>query len=361
MLRIIQTILFVVPALAVFSQQTSNPLRTPLELKVDSLVRASFARGELAGVVIGVIDGDKSYTYAYGETAIGNGRLPDAQTLFQIGSITKTFTGILLASQIVDGKVKADDPISQYVPDSVKLNWFEGKVVTMQMLSNHTSAIPRWEPVMKYPGFTMAQPYGHFRDAQLYDFLNRYKPTEAPARRYDYSNIAAGLLGELLARNAKTSYKALLARDITRPLKMTSTTITESPALPAHMSQGYNREKKPEQPWVMAALTGAGGITSNMKDMLAYARANMAPPAGKLGKAITLSHRQTFADSTAIIALGWHISRTGGHTIVQHGGQTGGYNSYIGVDVAARKAVIVLSNVATANQIGWPLQMYLMR
>ena len=111
----------------------------------------------------------------------------------------------------------------------------------------------------------------------------------------------------------------------------------------------------------MSAVSGAGGIESNMADMLKYARANIKPGKGVLGDAIRLSHQQTFADKNAIMGMGWHISRIPGHTIVQHGGQTGGYNAYIGVETATRKAVIVLSNVATDNQVGWPLQMYLTR
>ncbi len=183
--------------------------------------------------MIGVIDGNKTYTYAYGETALGNNKLPDENTLFQIGSLTKTFTGILLGAQVSRGEMKTDDLISKYVPDTVTLKWYDDKPVTMLMLTNHTSAIPRFEPVMmKYPGATMAQPYAHFKDAQLFHFLNHYTPTEAPGVRYDYSNIAAGLLGELLARNAHTTYADLLAKEITGPLKMSDTRITGSPELP---------------------------------------------------------------------------------------------------------------------------------
>ncbi len=95
--------------------------------------------------------------------------------------------------------------------------------------------------------------------------------------------------------------------------------------------------------------------------MLRYARANMNPGTENLGNAIRLSQRQTFADSSAIMGMGWHISRFRGHTVVQHGGQTGGYNAYIGVDPEAQQAVVVLSNLAAGNQIGWPLQVVLMR
>lgn len=361
MIRSLLASLLLLPALAGFGQKSDNPMRSALDKYVDSVVRAAYAREECVGLVIGVIDGDKTYTWAYGETALGNGQLPDKNTIFQIGSLTKTFTGIMLAAQIGRGQVKADGLISQYVPDSVKLKWFDDKPVTMLMLTNHTSAIPRWEPVMKYPGFNNAQPYAHFQTAQLYHFLNHYEPTEAPGRRYDYSNIAVGLLGELLARNAGTTYAKLLEKEIIRPLKMHDTRITDSPELPARMAQGYNRGRKPEQPWILSALSGAGGIQSTMTDMLKYARANMEPGKGAFGAAVRLSHQQTFADSNAIMAMGWHISRVKGHTIVQHGGQTGGYNSYIGVEPAEKKAVIILSNEAAANQVGWHLQLYLTR
>ncbi|WP_126243794.1 serine hydrolase domain-containing protein [Chitinophaga rhizosphaerae] len=361
MMRFVLISLLCLPALAAFCQKSGNPMQSPLDRKVDSLVRAAFARGECVGLMVGVIDGKKSHVYAYGETATGNGKLPTGQTLFQIGSLSKTFTGILLAAQIVRGEVKADDPISKYLPDTVRMNWFEGQPVTMLMLTNHTSAMPRWEPVMKYPNFDMKQPYRHFQLPQLYDFLNKYTPAAAPGKRYDYSNIAVGLLGELLGRNKGIGYGELLYQGILRPLKMRKTRLTASPVASRTMASGYTKEKKIQGPWVMSAVAAAGGIESNMDDMLKYARANINPGKGELGDAIRLSHQQTFAGSNAIIGMGWHISRVPGHTIVQHGGQTGGYNAYIGVEPATRKAVIVLSNVAADNQVGWPLQMYLTR
>ncbi len=361
MLRALLTAFLVLPALVTFCQQSNNPMKTPLDRKVDSLVRAAFAQNKCVGLMIGVIDGKNTYTYAYGETAIGNGKLPDNNTYFQIGSLTKTFTGILLADQIVRGKVKGEDLISKYVPDTVKLNWFEGKPVTLLMLTNHTSAIPRWEPVMKYPGFTVQQPYGHFKQPQLYDFLNHYKPTEAPGVKYAYSNIAAGLLGQLLARNESVSYWELLNKTILRPLKMKHTAITLDGNQQNGMAQGYNMGRKTEQPWVLSALTPAGGISSNLTDMLRYASANINPGKGTLGNAIRLSHAETFKDKSARMGMGWHIMIGKGHTVLNHGGQTGGFNSHISIESAGQKAVVILSNLAADNGVGWPLQAYLMQ
>lgn len=361
MLRFILYSLFFFPALAANAQQSRNPMQTPLDRKVDSLARAAIARGVAVGLTIGVIDGDKTYTYAYGETILGNGQLPDDRTVFQIGSLTKTFTGILLADQIVRGKVKADDPISRFVPDTVQLKWFDNQPVTLQMLSNHTSAIPRWEPVMKYPGFTPAQPYAHFKTPQLFHFLDHYTPNEPPGVKYAYSNIAAGLLGELLARHAGTTYAALLQKTIIRPLKMTDTRLTERPEPVERLAQGYNQQKKPEQPWVLSALSAAGGLYSTLADMLRYARANMEPGKGKLGDAIRLSHQETFADKSARMGLGWHISKGKEHTVLMHGGQTGGYNAHITIEPAGKTAVVVLSNLAADNGVGWGLQTFLMR
>lgn len=361
MIRSLLTALLVVPALAAFCQQNNNPMKTPLDRKVDSLVRAAFARGECVGLMIGVIDGNKTYTYAYGETAIGDNQLPGTNTVFQIGSVTKTFTGILLAAQISSGQVKADDPISKYVPDTVSLKWYDNQPITLAMLSNHTSAIPRWEPIMTYPGFSVAQPYSHFGEAQLFHFLNHYQPAYQPGVKYAYSNLGTGLLGELLARNAHTSYKDLLSGQIFRPLGMKNTRLTESPQVPPQMAQGYNARRKPEQPWVMSAVSGAGGIQSTLHDMLLFARANIRPGKGALGAAIRLSHQETFRDASARMGLGWHIIEGPGHTVLFHNGQTGGYHSHLSIETAGKKAVVILSNMAADNKIGWPLQGYLMR
>lgn len=333
------------------AQAADNPLKTPLDLMVDSIARSSFERGEAVGLVVGVIKDRQMYTYSYGETARGNGKLPDQHTVFEIGSITKTFTGTLLALQVVRGKVKLDDPIGKYLPDSIPTPVFEGVPVTMVSLSNHSSGFPRLAPNMFNGALNMKNPYAQYSNEKLFRFVKNFKPQRKVGDKYEYSNVAAGLLGVLLARNAKTNYATLLEREITLPLQMKDTKIQLTESMKSRFAQGYTKDMELQVPWDFQDIAGMGGIRSTMHDMLIYARVNMSKQPSTLEKAMVLAHQETFSGESKV-GLGWHYFIKDGRTWVVHNGQTGGYYSFIGVDAETGVAVVVLSNVSQENRVG---------
>ncbi|MRG44535.1 serine hydrolase [Chitinophaga sp. SYP-B3965] len=334
-----------------FAQATDNPLRTPRDMMVDSLVRSSFAMDQCVGLVVGIIRNGNISIYNYGETVRGNGKLPDENTVFEIGSISKTFTGTLLALQVNRGKVKLDDPIGKFLPDSVPTPVFDGTPVTMVSLSNHSSGFPRLAPNMFQGALDMKNPYAQYSNEKLFRFVKNFKPQRRVGDKYEYSNVAAGLLGALLARNANTNYATLLEREITLPLQMKDTKIKLTESMQSRFAQGYTKELDPQGPWDFQEIAGAGGIRSTMHDMLIYARANMSKQPTTLEKAIALTHIQTFSGESSV-GLGWHLANRDGRHWVVHNGQTGGYHSFIGVDEETGVAVVVLSNVSEDNRVG---------
>lgn len=333
------------------AQATDNPLKTPQDEMVDSLARASFARGEAVGLVIGVIKNAKAYTYSYGETVRGNGTLPDENTVYEIGSITKTFTGTLLALQVNRGKVKLDDPIGKYLPDSIPTPTFQGVPVTMVSLSNHSSGFPRLAPNMFNGALDIKNPYAQYSNEKLFRFVKNFKPQRKVGDKYEYSNVGAGLLGVLLARNAKTSYATLLEREITLPLQMKDTKIQMTESMQSRFIQGYTKELVLQGPWDFQDIAGMGGIRSTLHDMLIYARANLSKQPSILEKAMVLAHEETF-NGESKVALGWHFFIKDGRTWLVHNGQTGGYYSFIGVDPETGTGIVVLSNVSAENRVG---------
>jgi len=297
--------------------------------------------------MIGIIKNGQVSIYSYGETVKGNNTLPNENTVYEIGSVSKTFTGTLLALQVLRGKVKLDDPIGKYLPDSVPQPVFDGVPVTMVSLSNHSSGFPRLATRMFKDAIDKRNPYAQFSNDNLFHFVKHLKLERKVGDKYEYSNVGAGLLGVLLARNAKTTYAILLEREITLPLQMKDTKIQLTESMKSRFIQGYTKDLEAQGPWDFQDIAGMGGIRSTMHDMLIYARANLSKQPTMLEKAMALTHQQTFSGERSV-GLGWHLNKNW----VLHDGQTGGYHTLVALDPTAGIAIIVLSNVSAANQVG---------
>ena len=195
--------------------------------QVDDLVRPIIEGKWAPGLVVGLIDADGQEVYGYGETKTGGGVKPDQDTLFEIGSITKTFTSLALAGLVADGKLKLDDEVKTLLPaGQVTMPSRSGKEITLLQLSTHTSGLPRM-PDNKAPK-DPKDPFADYDAAKLYAFLSGYTLTRDPGAQWEYSNLGVGLLGHALSLKANKTYEALVADRITGPLKLKDTTIALS-------------------------------------------------------------------------------------------------------------------------------------
>lgn len=336
----------------------NNPRLSALDKKVDTLVRSFMARNNTVGCVLGVLRNGNMYTYGYGETKKGNGRIPDKSTLFEIGSISKTFTATLAAYLSQQNIIRLDQPVNKYLPDSIPALVYNGKPVTLISLSNHTSGLPRL-PADLFAGANQANPYRHYDVQHLMHYLKSFKPVREPGMVYEYSNLGAGLLGTILERASGKSYGQLLKQYITEPLQMTDTRLQLSKKDSAVFAQGYNNEIKPVDSWEFLSLAAAGGIRSNIADMLQYARAQVDKSNGPLQQAIRQTHMTTFQKDAIEIGMGWHYSLLNGNKYLAHTGQTGGFASVMVFNTDTRNAVIILTNTASgpfdvaAGLISW--------
>ena len=194
--------------------------------EIRSIMANRVENGKAVGIVAGIIDEKGRQVVAAGKISPDGTQAPDGDTVYEIGSVTKVFTSLILADMIEKGEVKPDDPVSKLLPATVKVPSRNGRQITLLDLSMQVSGLPRLPDNLKPadPG----NPYADYDAAKLYDFLSRYTLTRDPGEKYEYSNLAVGLLGHALALKAGISYEELLRRRIFAPLGMTSTSIALS-------------------------------------------------------------------------------------------------------------------------------------
>ncbi|GEP98053.1 serine hydrolase domain-containing protein [Chitinophaga cymbidii] len=325
--------------------QSNNPLKNGLDKEVEKLVRPYIQKSNTAGLILAVIHKGKVYRYSYGTVDKKRKELPKPSTLFEIGSITKTFTSLLLAEQVLEGKMSLDDPINRYLPDSVKDISANGMPVRLVHLANHTSGFPRLPANIFQMKVDRNDPYRNYVHDSLYSYLVRYQATTPPGQVYAYSNFGAGLLGVILERQLGAGFQTLVEERICKPLKMFHTFIDIPTGQAAAFAQGYNELGLPASPWDLGSLKGAGALRSTLDDMVLYLKAQLGA-GNDLAKAIVLTHEPTFTGPGQQMALGWLIGRHGENVYYQHSGGTGGYRSFAGFSPEQQFAVVILSNAA---------------
>ncbi|MGV3723770.1 MAG: serine hydrolase [Actinomycetota bacterium] len=321
-------------------QPTSKPISRE---QIDALVKPLIDGGWCRGMVVGVVDAQGSQVYGYG---VGNAKdqPPDGAAVFEIGSITKAFTGILLADAVTRKEAALNDPVRKHLPATVNVPEFEGTAITLQHLATHTSALSRLPS--NFQPKDPENPYADYSVQQMYDFLSGYKLTRKPGEKSDYSNLGAGLLGHALAHRAGKTYEELLLERLCEPLGLKETRITLTPELRSRLVPGHDADGSPAANWDLPTLAGAGALRSTAHDMVRFLKANIDAPKGPLGEALRLSHeKQATVGGNTTIGLGWHRNEKDG--VVWHNGQTGGYHSFAGFNAAHRAGVVVLANTAT--------------
>ena len=313
------------------------------------------------GIVVGIIspEGRRVISYghlnkdnsrtlnSYGHLNKDDSRTLDGDTIFEIGSVTKVFTSLILADMVQHGMVALDDPVAEYLPPSVKVPQRNGRSITLIDLATHTSGLPRL-PTNMHPK-DPANPYADYSVEQLYEFLSDYQLTRDIGSRYEYSNLGGGLLGHALARRAGKDYESLVLSRICNPLGMKSTEITLTPEMKARLAVGHDAALEPVENWDLPTLAGAGALRSTANDLLTFLAANLGYTQAPLAPAMAamLKPRRPTGGGGVEVALGWHIFTSNGKEIIWHNGGTGGYRSFIGFDPKTRVGVVALSNAST--------------
>jgi CubicO group peptidase (beta-lactamase class C family) len=313
----------------------------PGDTALGSLLEERIALREGAGMVLGVIEPEGTRIVARGPAG-GTGF--DGDTVFEIGSMTKVFTALLLADMALGGTVALDDPVQKYLPEGATMPSRGGKQITLRHLTMQNSGLPRLPDNM--PFGDPEDPYADYTGEQLLEFLAGHELVRDPGAEYEYSNLGIGLLGYALARAGGSDYETLLRRRILAPLEMGDTAIGLSPAMQARFATPHDQFMRETKPWTLPTLAGAGALRSTANDMLKFLAAAL-DPASPIGPAmeLTLSDRLGDAGSPQT-ALGWMILTAPAGEVLQHGGGTGGFRSFMALQPATGRAAVGLTNSA---------------
>ncbi|MEU6987850.1 serine hydrolase domain-containing protein [Streptomyces sp. NPDC046324] len=304
------------------------------------------------GVVVAAVAGDDVTIRGAGRTATDHGGTPGPDTLFEIGSVTKTFTALALARMVTTGTVRLDDPLSELLPHGTTVPTRNDETITLRHLATHTSGLPRLPKGMLLKALLRPgtpDPYADCTADVLLSGLARTRLGANPGRRFRYSNLGAGLLGLALAHRSGTDYERLITDLICAPLGMTDTTVTVDGSRTARAAQGHDPRQRPRPPWHLTDLAGAGALRSTAADLVTYLRAQWDEAPAALAEAVRLTREVEHRRSPfAWVHLGWMAHRLhprqGGHVQIWHNGGTGGFSSFAGFDPEKGVAVAVLSN-----------------
>jgi serine-type D-Ala-D-Ala carboxypeptidase/endopeptidase len=339
----LQTVLSVVQLLALWPAFVEAA--ESIEEQIDPLVEAYLNNDQLVGLSVGVIRGDEVFTKGYGTTDKESSVVPDSGTVYEIGSITKTFTGILFADAIQSGQMSLDQPLQEALPSDIKLKVFHQQPIFLRHLSTHTSGLPRL-PTNFLPK-DPKNPYVDYSIDRMKAFLRNYQPKRAPQTKIDYSNLGMGLLGWVVAEKSKLPYQELVRQKVLLPLGMNRTSVELTSEMQQRYATPYDEAGQKTSAWEMPSLPGLGGLRSTVDDMLRYAQANLKPPSNALGEAIELAwtrHQLPLEENDFSMGLAWQIARDG--TTRFHAGGTGGFSSAIFLHRPTQMAVVVLGNKA---------------
>ena len=355
-----------------FSVVTTTVAATPssgtskaLAELVTRVVEQELDRNSHVGLVVGVVAKDQEALVGFGRERLGDPSPPDADTVFEIGSITKTFTGVLLAQRVERDELELDDQVGDLLPEGWTLSE-AARPITLEQLTTHTSGIPRLPANLLGVGNVFGQAFGGdpYRSYSEEDFRAALADLELnfePGKSREYSNFAVGLLGFVLATKNGTDYETLLKSEILKPLGMQRTTITNDAWHDEHVAPGYRgaltmgtaEVAMGSSPWNLPNhLAGCGGVRSNGGDMLRYLKANMGRLPSPLDAAIRRSHQELYEEYPGrAMGMNWIRSTedSTGQTVLWHNGGTGGYRSYLGFTEDGQFGVVVLSN--TSNSV----------
>jgi D-alanyl-D-alanine-carboxypeptidase/D-alanyl-D-alanine-endopeptidase len=331
------------------SAQQPSARTFPSDSAVLAIIKQRVEEKRAAGIVVGLMSADgKTRVVAFGDPGPGQPPL-DANSVFEIGSISKVFTSTVLAQMVLEGKVKLDDPVQKYLPATVKMPTRNGKAITLGTLSTQNSGLPGMPN--NFQPKDQSNPYADYTVQQMYEFLSAHQLRRDPGERFEYSNLGVGLLGHALSLAAGKSYEQLEQEKVWSPLGMSHTAITFTPWMKEHLALGHDGAGAVTSNWDIPTLAGAGAIRSTMTDMLKFLDANVHTERGPLGKALEMAHREraSAGGTNGGIGLNWIILKAGTDTIVWHNGGTGGYRTYIGFETSRKMGVVVLTNSGGAG------------
>jgi serine-type D-Ala-D-Ala carboxypeptidase/endopeptidase len=282
----------------------------------------------------------------YGTVFKDGGTAVDSDTVYELGSITKLFTGILLAEAVNDGEVKLADPIQAYMPTGIQAPVYKDIPITLVNLATHHSGLPR--------------DLNTDNISDVYAWLNNYQPSIAPGSEYIYSNLAYGILGDILARNANSDFGTLVYNSVSQPLGLLDTTEALTDDQRSRLAKGYGYDGTPTQYEPESGARGSAGyMHSTLNDMTRFLIENMQPDSTPLSLSLELAQtmQSVGMNPKAGTGLGWEIDYPGKpYERLWKGGATYGFSSYISFVKDDSSGFILLTNGQYIDHLALPIE-----
>ena len=318
---------------------------------VKEAIRENVDNGKHQALFVGMIDENGIQQYYYGHTSSGEDTI-DENTIFEIGSVSKVFTALLLADMIEKGEVNLNDPIDIHLPEDVSTPSKNERKITLLDLITHTSGLPRWPD--GFPILDMNEQYEYDRE-ELYDYLAKVELTKEIGSEYSYSNIGVSLLGHILSLQAGQTYEELLKDRVLDKFEMENTCVKECDALRDRFAKPHLVGFPINEINLSDDLAGAGEIRSSGKDMLSFLSYAMGLKDSDLKDSFELTQKvNRQIDDQISIGLGWHMTQKDNRMIIWHNGATNGFTSFVGFDPESDQGVVVLSNsLIIVDDIGY--------
>ncbi len=330
--------------------ETNNPLLTDFDKRINEIIAPYANSSSTASLSIGIFKDNQTSYYGYGETKKGNNTIPDSETLYEIGSITKTFTALLMIDYLQTNSLSIENPINNFLPSDIPIVQHDGNPIRIKHLLNHTSGLPRLPDDFE-TGMDPNNPYKHYDSSKVYSYLKNFTLQINPGQTWEYSNLGAGLSGIILERQNHKSYEQLLIEKICTPLGLGKTKITLNSADSSNFAFGYNSYGRQVPYWDdMNAFKGAGAIKSNAKDLILYGKTILNHESSVLKTQIDSCLNVTYESNDLQMASGWLNLKFNGNECLFHDGGTGGFNSYIVIDKAKSIVLVILFNNAPSSK-----------
>ncbi len=325
------------------------------KVEIEKIVADFTAAKRPVGMMVGVIAGKDRQFVSFGEISRFTEKTPDAQTVFEIGSVTQTFTALLLARMVERGVMSLDDPLQKWVPSGVTVPSYQGKPITLADLATHTSGLPR-EPDFRH--FRRRHTH-HLTVDRMYALLGETELTGVPGSKFLYSNFGYALLAQAVTRAGGTKdWAELVQREITAPLGLYATRIVKGGLDQSRLAQGYGPELNSVRYGLLTrpAFNGALGLRSTLDDMMQWTSFHMGlvpSPLASLLPMVETPRVSIGAGPGDEIALAWqsHPLRAGSkHRILARNGATLGFYSFVAFVKETQTGVVVLSNTRIPNE-----------
>ena len=349
---------------------------------IEEIIKKHVKKSKIPGISIGLINKKSTQVFNYGEIKKESGIKPTADTLYEIGSMTKTFTAILAVQLQNEGLLSLDEPIIKYLPEFASSDFDKNKI-TLRHLITHTSGLVEI-PKRDYPKniikliFRTSKgklfpPRYRLETSDFLKEISQLKLQDNPGTKFRYSNTGVGLVGKILERITNLSYEDLLKSKILNPLNMDNTTITLSENHKEKLATGYLYTRKESDPIHVPAIASAGNMYSTVTDLLKFLKINLDLEESSLTSTLEYCKSTridpmfsffqkyilklvTGVQSTEI-GLGWIISDLKNIQVIQHSGGTEGFSTTMMMNLNDNTGVVVLTNAAFKNNMKLSVQL----